>query len=72
MPDDAIPTILVNDLARLNRDLVLVLDDYPAIQNGTIHAAFSFLFEHLPGKLHIVVSTHVIPPPHAGPVALVG
>jgi LuxR family maltose regulon positive regulatory protein len=59
---EAIPTILINDLARLNCDLALVLDDYHAIQNETIHAAFLFLLEHLPKRLHIVVSTRVDPP----------
>jgi LuxR family maltose regulon positive regulatory protein len=62
LPNDAVPTILVNDLAGLDSDLVLVLDDYHAIQNGSVHAALSFLLDHLPDKLHIVVSTRVDPP----------
>ena len=62
LPDDAVPTILVNDLAGLDSDLVLVLDDYHAIQNGSVHAALSFLLDHLPDKLHIVLSTRVDPP----------
>lgn len=62
LPADTIPTMLINDLASLDRELVLVLDDYHAIQDETIHAAFAFLLEHLPGKLHIVVSTRVDPP----------
>ena len=59
---EVVPSILINDLARLDRDFVLVLDDFHAIQNQAIHAAFSFLLEHLPEKLHIVVSTRVDPP----------
>ena len=62
LPVEAVPAILINDLAGLDRDLVLVLDDYHAIQNETIHAAVSFLLEHLPANLHIVVSTRVDPP----------
>ena len=62
LPDDAIPTILVNDLTGTGSDLVLVLDDYHAIQNGSIHAALSFLLDHLPDKLHIVLATRVDPP----------
>src|SRR5574342_58528 len=62
LPGDAIPTILINVLARLDHNLVLVLDDYHVIQNETIHSAISFLLEHLPGKLHIVVSTRLDPP----------
>lgn len=62
LPADTIPTILINDLASLDRELVLILDDYHTIQNETIQVAFSFLLEHLPEKLHIVVSTRVDPP----------
>jgi LuxR family maltose regulon positive regulatory protein len=62
LPDEAVPTILINDLARLDHDLVLVLDDYQVIQNPSIQAAFSFLLEHLPGNLHILISTRTDPP----------
>ena len=62
LPDDTIPTVLINDLARLEDDMVLVLDDYHAIQNQAIHATISFLLDHLPVKLHLVVSTRVDPP----------
>jgi len=62
LPVEAIPSILINDLAELDHDLILILDDFHTIQNETIHSAFSFLLEHLPRKLHIVVSTRVDPP----------
>lgn len=62
LPVEAVPAILINDLVELDRDLVLVLDDYHTIQNENIHAGFSFLLEHLPGNLHIAVSTRVDPP----------
>lgn len=62
LPVEAVPAILINDLARLERDLVLVLDDYHAIQNEAVHTALAFLLEHLPGKLHLVVSTRTDPP----------
>lgn len=62
LPIEAVLAILINDLARLDRDLLLVLDDYHAIQDKTIQEAFPFLLEHLPEKLHIVVSTRIDPP----------
>ena len=62
LPDDAIPTILINDLVNLEGDLVLILDDYHVIQNQSIHAALSFLVDHLPDQLHLVLSTRVDPP----------
>ncbi len=62
LPVDTIPSILINDLAELEQDLVLILDDYHTIQNDTIHAAVAFLLEHLPKNLHVVVSTRIDPP----------
>jgi len=59
---ETVPSILINDLAGLGIDLMLVLDDYHVIQNEVIHAGFTYLLEHLPGNLHIVVSTRVDPP----------
>lgn len=62
LPDDAIPIILINDLDKSGADLVLVLDDYQAIQSPSIHAALAFLLEHLPNTFHVVISTRVDPP----------
>ena len=62
VPDETIPTILINDLVKLKNDLVLVLDDYHEIHNPSIHTALSFLLDHLPEKLHLVFSTRVDPP----------
>ncbi|RPI83027.1 MAG: hypothetical protein EHM41_16925 [Chloroflexi bacterium] len=61
-PLEAVPVILINDLDRSDRDLVLVLDDYHVIQNETIHKALLFLLEHLPQKLHLIISTRADPP----------
>jgi LuxR family maltose regulon positive regulatory protein len=60
--DDAIPTILINDLVGLESDLILILDDYHLIQNQSVHAALGFLLNHIPDKLHLVLSTRVDPP----------
>ncbi len=62
VPDETIPTLLINDLVKLKNDLVLVLDDYHEIHNPSIHTALSFLLDHLPEKLHLVFSTRVDPP----------
>jgi LuxR family maltose regulon positive regulatory protein len=70
LSDEAVPTILINDLAQLNSDLVLILDDYHVIQNQSIHAAFSFLLDHVPGQLHIVLATRIDPPSRSRACAL--
>ncbi|HEX7568553.1 MAG TPA: AAA family ATPase, partial [Anaerolineaceae bacterium] len=62
LPEDTVPTILINDLAMQNRSVVLVLDDYHEIKNSSIHASLLFLLEHLPHNLHIIVSTRTDPP----------
>lgn len=62
LPDETIATSLINDLVRLDTELIIVLDDYHIIQNSTIHSALAFLLDHLPEKLHLVVSTRVDPP----------
>lgn len=61
-PFEAVPVNLINDLDRMDRDLVLVLDDYHVIQNETIHKGLLFLLEHLPQKLHLIISTRADPP----------
>lgn len=62
LADETIPTFLINDMVKLGEDLILVLDDYHVIQNQSIHRALSFLIDHLPTNLHIVISTRVDPP----------
>jgi len=62
VPEDAVPTILINDMAEEELDLVLILDDYHVIQNQAIHSGISFLLAHLPEHLHVIFSTRVDPP----------
>ena len=62
LPEETIPTLLINDLTRLAGPSMLVLDDYHVIQNPSIHSALSFLIEHLPDSFHIVLSTRTDPP----------
>jgi LuxR family maltose regulon positive regulatory protein len=40
----------------------LVLDDYHLITAQTIHDALTFLLDHLPPQLHLVIATHADPP----------
>lgn len=62
LPNDTIPTTFINELVRLDRKLVLILDDYHTIQNPTIHAALEFLLDHVPDNLYVVISTRIDPP----------
>src|SRR5215210_766937 len=61
-PIEVILTILLNELAVLPTEAVLVLDDYHLIEPGAIHEGLSFLIEHLPPRMHLVISTRADPP----------
>ena len=55
-------TSLLNDLAAAEEEVVLVLDDYHLIQAPDIHEAMTFLLDHLPPQLRLVVATRSDPP----------
>jgi LuxR family transcriptional regulator, maltose regulon positive regulatory protein len=55
-------TALSNEILDLQRDFVLVLDDYHAIRSRTIHDALAFLLDHPPPPMHLVVAGRTSPP----------
>jgi LuxR family maltose regulon positive regulatory protein len=62
-PDqEAVLTALINDVNRLPNSLVLVLDDYHLITAKPVHHAVTFLLEHLPPRMHLVIATRADPP----------
>ena len=54
-------TSLLNEIAACPEHLVLVLDDYHAIDSPEIDAVLTFLLDHLPLQLHIVISSREDP-----------
>ena len=61
-PVKRILTAFINELTGIEEDFVLVLDDYHAIDEAAIHGALEFLLEHIPPKMHLVISTRADPP----------
>ena len=60
-------TPLINDLARAGQhdsgnQWVVVLDDYHVIEASEIHETMTFLLDHLPDHLHLVIATRSDPP----------
>ncbi|MBV9690109.1 MAG: hypothetical protein JO202_10430 [Ktedonobacteraceae bacterium] len=55
-------TLLLNALADNPMDAVLVLDDYHVIEAQAIHQAMTFLLDHLPPCLHLILATRTDPP----------
>jgi LuxR family transcriptional regulator, maltose regulon positive regulatory protein len=54
-------SLLINDLADISDDLILVLDDYHLIRTRDIHTLLDLLIEHLPPQLHLVLATRSDP-----------
>jgi len=55
--------VLINELAEvLERDWVLILEDYHLITNPAVHALLDYLIENAPPLLHLVISTRSDPP----------
>jgi LuxR family maltose regulon positive regulatory protein len=61
LPMEALLTNLVNDFASLPERLVLVLDDYHRSATPAVDQALTFLLEHLPPQLHVVLATREDP-----------
>jgi LuxR family transcriptional regulator, maltose regulon positive regulatory protein len=67
-PIEIVLTSLLNALVdrAANRPItepeVFVLDDYHVIETPAIHQAMSFLIDHLPQMLHVVIATREDPP----------
>ena len=53
---------LLNEISDLTGDLVLVLDDYHVIEADQVHEDLSYLLEHQPANLHIVLISRADPP----------
>ncbi len=54
-------TALINRIAEVPADFVLVLDDYHLINLPEIHQALAFLVAHLPPPMHLVVASRADP-----------
>ncbi len=61
-PIESLLATLLNEVAALSTELVLVLDDYHVVEAEPVHAGLAFLLEHLPPNLHVVIASRADPP----------
>jgi LuxR family maltose regulon positive regulatory protein len=54
-------TSLINELAALEQETVLILDDYHMISEQAIHESLQFVLDHLPSCLHLLLASRVDP-----------
>ena len=53
---------LINELAELPHQIVLVLDDYQFVTEENSHETVAFFVDHLPENFHLVISSRTDPP----------
>src|SRR5918995_2456972 len=61
-PIASVVTTLINELAALEHEVVLILDDLHVLDAPPVHEGIAFLLDHLPPRLHLVVATRADPP----------
>jgi LuxR family maltose regulon positive regulatory protein len=58
---ESILTALLNQITAIPDDFVLVLDDYHAIDARPVDSILTFLLEHLPPQMHLVIASREDP-----------
>lgn len=60
-PGKSILTALLNEIATIDEDTTIVLDDYHAIDSKQVDEMIMFFLEHLPPKIHFIITTREDP-----------
>jgi LuxR family maltose regulon positive regulatory protein len=60
--NEVVWTALINDLAGAKDDLLIVMDDFHLVTDEPVCSALTYLIEHLPPKVHLLIASRVDPP----------
>ena len=60
-PIESILITLLNEITNIPNHFILVLDDYHRIDSKPVDEALTFLLEHLPPQMHLVIATREDP-----------
>jgi LuxR family maltose regulon positive regulatory protein len=58
---ESVLTTLINEIDAIDTHFTVVLDDYHVIDAAPIHDALTFLLDHLPRRMHVVVASRAEP-----------
>ena len=58
---ESLLSALLNEIVVLPDNFILVLDDYHVINSKPVDAALTFLLDHLPSQVHLVIATREDP-----------
>ena len=61
-PARSIISALINELAAIDDEVCIFLDDYHLISLPAVHDALWFLIENMPSRVHVVLCTRMAPP----------
>jgi LuxR family maltose regulon positive regulatory protein len=61
-PTNTISRVLLNEIAAIKDEVVLILDDYDRASDPAIHASLTFFINHLPSNMHLVIASRSYPP----------
>lgn len=61
-PVESLLTELLNEITAIPEDFILVLDDYHMIDSKPVDQALTFLLDHQPPQMHLVIATREDPP----------
>jgi LuxR family maltose regulon positive regulatory protein len=60
-PLETVLTPLINEIATIPDRIILVLDDYHVIESSKVDDVLTFLLEHLPPQIYLVIATREDP-----------
>jgi len=60
-PTEMVLTTLLNEMTAIPNRFVFVLDDYHVIDSKPVDRALTFLIEHMPPQMHLVIATREDP-----------
>ena len=52
---ESIASLLINEILNINQNFLLVLDDFHLINSSEVLKLITYLIEHIPGNIHIVI-----------------
>ncbi len=58
---ESITSLLINEIISINQNFLLVLDDFHLIKSNEVLKLVTYLLEHIPGNIHIVILTRSDP-----------
>ena len=59
---ESVLTTLINETNSIKHDFALILDDYHVVDAQPIHDGITYLLDHLPPQMHLVIASRSDPP----------